>query len=203
MSQAIHLIYSFIRRCVNIFINTINLKILSNVRIGFREIFYIKGIIRVYGNGYILLGKNVKINSRFSANPIGGQSFTSFYVNKSGHLDIGDNVGISNSSITSFCSIIIEENVFIGADCKIYDTDFHSINNLIRNSGNDVLFKSLPIVIKRAAFIGAGSIILKGVTVGENSVIGAGSVVTKSIPCNEIWGGNPAKFIRAIEVENV
>ena len=50
--------------------------------------------------------------------------------------------------------------------------------------------------IKNNVFIGAKYIILKGVTIGENSVVGAGSVVTKSIPANQIWAGNPAKFIR-------
>ena len=55
-----------------------------------------------------------------------------------------------------------------------------------------------PVAICDNAFIGAKSIILKGVTIGENSVIGAGSVVTKSVPANQIWAGNPAKFIREI-----
>ena len=55
-----------------------------------------------------------------------------------------------------------------------------------------------PVVIGNDVFIGAKSIILKGVTIGENSVIGAGSVVTKSVPANQIWAGNPAKFIRCI-----
>ena len=53
-------------------------------------------------------------------------------------------------------------------------------------------------MIKDNAFIGAHSIILKGVTIGENSIIGAGSVVTKSVPDNQIWAGNPARFIRNI-----
>ncbi|WP_212635306.1 acyltransferase [Pseudozobellia thermophila] len=53
-------------------------------------------------------------------------------------------------------------------------------------------------VIKDRAFIGAYSIILKGVTIGENAIVGAGSVVTKSVPDNQIWAGNPAKFIRSI-----
>ena len=55
-----------------------------------------------------------------------------------------------------------------------------------------------PVVIKDNAFIGAKVIVLKGVTIGENSIIGAGSVVTRSVPDNEIWAGNPAKFIRKV-----
>jgi len=53
-----------------------------------------------------------------------------------------------------------------------------------------------PVIIEDNVFIGAHSLILKGVIIGENSIIGAGSVVTKSIPANQIWGGNPSKFIR-------
>ena len=48
-------------------------------------------------------------------------------------------------------------------------------------------------------FIGAFSIILKGVRVGDGAVIGAGSVVTKDIPSREIWGGNPIRFLRKLD----
>ena len=54
-------------------------------------------------------------------------------------------------------------------------------------------------VIKKNASIGAASIILGGIIIGENTMIGAGSVVTKDIPDNELWFGNPAKFIRKLE----
>ena len=50
--------------------------------------------------------------------------------------------------------------------------------------------------IKKNAFIGTGTIITKPVTIGERSIVGAGSVVTKNIPDDEVWAGNPAKFIR-------
>lgn len=59
---------------------------------------------------------------------------------------------------------------------------------------------SRPIHIKYGAFIGAGSIILKGVTIGEYSIIGAGSVVCKDVPSGEVWGGNPAHFIRKLRI---
>ncbi|MCD7824200.1 MAG: hypothetical protein LUG86_09355 [Oscillospiraceae bacterium] len=55
-----------------------------------------------------------------------------------------------------------------------------------------------PVAVGNGAFIGAHTIILKGVTVGEKSIVGAGSVVTKSIPDGEIWAGNPAHFIRKV-----
>ena len=54
-------------------------------------------------------------------------------------------------------------------------------------------------MIKKLAFIGTGTIITKPVTIGFNSVIGAGSIVTKNIPDNEIWAGNPARYIKSIE----
>lgn len=50
--------------------------------------------------------------------------------------------------------------------------------------------------IGKNAYIGCNSIICKPITIGENAIIGAGSVVTKDVPANEIWAGNPAKFLR-------
>lgn len=86
----------------------------------------------------------------------------------------------------------------LGGTC-VYDTDFHSLDPLIRASSDDTKHRvEKPVLIKSNAFIGAHSIILKGVTIGENSIIGAGSVVTKSVPDNQIWAGNPARFIREI-----
>lgn len=58
--------------------------------------------------------------------------------------------------------------------------------------------KCKPVVIGDDCFIGAGTMILKGVTIGARSVIGAGAVVTKSIPSDEVWAGNPAKLIKKL-----
>jgi acetyltransferase-like isoleucine patch superfamily enzyme len=55
-----------------------------------------------------------------------------------------------------------------------------------------------PIVIKRNAWIGAGAIILPGVTVGENSVVAAGATVAKDVPANSVAAGIPAKVIKNI-----
>ena len=54
-------------------------------------------------------------------------------------------------------------------------------------------------VIENGASIGAGSIIMGGIIIGENAMIGAGSLVTKNVPANQLWYGNPAKFIKELK----
>jgi acetyltransferase-like isoleucine patch superfamily enzyme len=167
--------------------------------IKFEKNFIVNGSLFLKGKGSIRVGKNVTVNSSYIYNPIGGQTFTSFVVANKAKLIIGNNVGLSNSAI--FCSqnIIINDFVFIGGDCKIYDTDFHSVYIDDRNNKPETGVKCASVLIDTGAFIGASSIILKGVIVGKNAVVAAGSVVSKNIPDNEIWGGNPAKLIRKIE----
>lgn len=160
----------------------------------------INGRIYIRNYGSIKIGTNVVLNSSFNSNPIGFKSFTSIIVNKYGSFVIGNFSGLSNVSIVCSKNITIGNYVFIGADVKIYDTDFHSIHHDQRIKGykydNDIQSKS--IIINDNVFIGTSSIILKGVEIGRNSVIGAGSVVSRNIPPFEIWAGNPIKFIRKI-----
>ncbi len=158
----------------------------------------INGRIKICSSGVCELGNNVVINSGRNYNVIGGDTRTNFIIMGGGRIIIGEGVGISNSTIISMNQVIIENNVKIGGSCKIYDTDFHSLRYKDRIS-DDSNIQSRPIKIKNGAFIGAHSIILKGVTIGEKSIIGAGSVVTKSVPDGEIWGGNPAKFLKKID----
>ncbi len=163
--------------------------------------FKSKGIIQRRGKGLLIIGNNVVINSSENANIV-GETRTKIYVEKGHSLKIGNNVGISNAIIVCKESIEIEDNVLIGANAKIYDSDFHSLDYTKRGIPGEDLPSSKKIVIKKNAFIGAHSIILKGVTIGERSIVGAGSVVTKDIPNDEIWAGNPAKFIRKIGEKN-
>ncbi|MCR4648554.1 MAG: acyltransferase [Lachnospiraceae bacterium] len=145
------------------------------------------------------IGENVIIRSHWRNNPAGGgQNKCIITVNQGAKLDIGRNVGISNSTIYCSKEIEIQENVLIGVNCVIYDTDFHSVVADYRINGNRNIQKE-KVTLKRGSWIGGHCIILKGVTIGENSVVGAGSVVTKDIPDNEIWAGNPAKLIRCID----
>lgn len=145
----------------------------------------------------IHFGKNVVINSNLSSNPIGGATRTILYAKPGARICIGDGTGISNSCIYAAEEIIIGKHVLIGGNCKIYDTDFHSIDAEQRVTKKEKV-KTQKVTIGDKVFVGAHCIILKGVTIGENSIIAAGSVVTKDVPANQIWGGNPAKYIRNI-----
>ncbi len=147
----------------------------------------------------LVIGKGFTMNNGISHNPIGCPQPCTFFVDTNAQIRIGENVGISQTALVAHADIEIMNNVKIGGGSYIYTTDFHSLDPVVRASENDQKERlQRPVRIDNGVFIGAHCIILKGVTIGENSIIGAGSVVTKSIPANQIWGGNPAKFIRNI-----
>ena len=107
---------------------------------------------------------------------------------------IGNNVVLANGmSIQAASKITIEDNVMIGINCFLVDTDGHDLDPEKRMTGEP---KSGNITIKKNAVVFYNSVVLKGVTIGENSVIGCCSVVTKDIPANVFAAGNPAKVIR-------
>jgi len=104
------------------------------------------------------------------------------------------------SAIICYHDIEIGNNVKIGGNTVIYDTDFHSLDPDLRLSkkSDKINAKWGKVSIGDQVFIGAHTTISKGVTIGENSIIGACSLVVNDIPSNEIWGGNPAKYLGKI-----
>ena len=160
------------------------------------------GIPRVYVDpkAKFIIGKNFVFKSGKIFSQIGRPHPTYFTVRYNGVLTIGNNVAISNTAIVCEKAITIENNVRIGANVVIYDSNFHSFDVVKRTSTSedrsDIIRK--PVTIEEGAFIGSHVTILKGVVIGKNSIVGSASVVTKSIPSNEIWGGNPARFIKTI-----
>lgn len=179
--------------------NTIHINLLKRLNIKHEECKFLgKTHFRVAKGGYMELGNNFFSQSGDKAS-IDTSIECKLQVEQNGKLIIGVNVGISSTIIHAWESIEIQDDVKIGAGCFIFDTNFHSVDPEIRKTENDQKnAKTAPVIIKQNAFIGARSIITKGVSVGKNSIVAAGSVVVRSVPDNEIWGGNPAMFIRKI-----
>ncbi len=155
--------------------------------------------ITVRPGAKVSIGKGFRINNRFYGNALSVQK-CAIWVGENAELTIGDNVGISSSFIIATDRVTIEDNVKIGGSCHIMDTDFHSMDPEARkNPDTDRKgTKTAPVTIRGNAFIGASCIILKGTVIGRNSIIGAGSVVTGNVPDNQLWAGNPARFIRQL-----
>ena len=104
---------------------------------------------------------------------------------------IGDNVTIK-SGVQLWDGVTIEDNVFVGPNVTF-------TNDLYPRSKQHPA-EYAKTLLKKGCSIGANSTIVCGITIGENAMIGASSVVTKSVPNGELWFGNPAKFVKKIDI---
>ncbi|MBM6966290.1 acyltransferase [Massilimicrobiota timonensis] len=121
------------------------------------------------------------------------------FLRKKGIL-IGDKCEIyKNVSFGSEPYLIeIGNHVRITSGCKFitHDGGVWVLREYYKNNELDLFGK---IIVGDNVHIGMNSIIMPGVTIGNNVIIGCGAVVTKDIPDNEIWGGVPAKYIKSID----
>lgn len=171
-----------------------------------RLLFYLHGIqhgknLRIFDKvllnvkGFVQIGHDFMFTSGDGINPISSNLQGCMYVEKTGKVEIGDNVGMSSTRMWISNHLTIGNHVKVGACCLIIDTDTHQIDYLQRRRGEGHI-NSAPITIEDDVWIGAHCIVLKGVTIGARSIIGAGSVVTKDIPADCIAAGNPCRVIR-------
>jgi len=119
-----------------------------------------------------------------------------FYANWGGHhVHFGKNV-YANYGLT----LVDDTHIYVG-DCTMFGphvtiaTAGHPIDPQLREKG---LQYNMPVHIGRNCWLGAGVIVMPGVTIGDNTVIGAGSIVTRDIPANVVAVGNPCRILRPI-----
>lgn len=166
--------------------NRMNLKVMG-VCLGNHVSFNGPITIDRFKYSQIVIGNHCIFNSHYLFNARGIGRCILQTSTDCARIEIGEGTGMSGVSIVANNSVIIGKNVMIGANTKIGDRDDHS--ELLGTV-------DAPVYIEDNVFIGMNCLILKGVTIGENSVIGAGSVVTKNIPANSVAAGNPCKVIR-------
>jgi acetyltransferase-like isoleucine patch superfamily enzyme len=143
----------------------------------------------IVGNGRIELGDDCTIGSPCT-----------WDVSANAEFIVGDRVSLNYRNIVSAIqSVRIGDDTLIAGDVAIFDNTNHPVSPSRRLAGAGVSPSEVaPVVIGRNVWIGIGCIVMRGVTIGDNSVVAAGSVVTKSVPANTLVAGNPAVPIRQL-----
>lgn len=168
---------------------------LWGVQIGPRCEFYGRVSFERQLGSIIRVGPECRFRSRNTSNRIGiNRPCMISTLFPGAEILIGQRVGMSGTTVAAAQSITIGNEVLCGANVTITDTDWHGIRPDERRKAG----QSAPVVIEKNAWLGLNVVVLKGVTIGENSIISAGSVVNKSIPPNVIAGGMPAAPIRPL-----
>ncbi len=134
----------------------------------------------------------------------------SFALGANGTCKIGDFTLLNGALLMADERIEIGRHCLVSWNVGIADSDFHPLDAAQRRIDTMALapfykdrpprppLRTEPVVIEDNVWIGMNAIILKGVTVGENSVVAAGSVVSKSVPANVVVAGNPALVVKQL-----
>ncbi len=134
---------------------------------------------------------------------VGAEFRPGAYAISCGRISIGDRVIVRPGSMLfadpreDGAHITIENDVMMGSNVHIYvhNHRFDDPDVPIIDQG---YYPSKSVILKRGCWVGASSVILPGVTIGENAVVGAGSVVVDDIPDRMLAAGNPARVVREI-----
>ncbi len=171
----------------------------KNLKIANGAVFLNYPIIDMIKNSHIEIGQNSVIDSKKYKNPLGLNKKSILRTLKEGaSIKIGNNVGMSGITICCMEKVIIHDNVGIGANTIIVDTDFHPTDLTVPKSDWDNLdlIKTAPVIIEENVMIGMNVTILKGVTIGKFSVVGAGSIVAKNLDSYSTYVNCSLKKIR-------
>lgn len=156
-------------------------------------------ILQVHRRARVSLGDGLSLRSTTASNPLAPNHPVLISARRPGSvLTVGDNFSMTGGVLVAEDSVTIGQDVMVGANCTIADTDFHPLEPGERRA-NPIAGSTRPIVIEDDVFIGMECLILKGTRIGKGSVIGARSVVSGEIPPGVIAAGNPARIIRRLD----
>lgn len=167
----------------------------SNIKYGKNLCLHGYPFIFRYPKAEIMIGNNVMLNSSFFSNFIGLYQRNVIVARGIGKIKIGNHVGMSGVTLYARESITIGDDTIIGANTKIFDNDFHSLNPEERRKEDVSNLICKPVIIGKNVFIGCNCIILKGAEIGDDCVVGAGSVVGGKFEKGSKIVGNPCRSI--------
>ena len=172
----------------------------SNIEIKGGLIINGRPLIDIRKGSILHIGENVTLNSMNRGYHINMHSPVKLLADRPGaQILIGDNSRVHGTCVHAYQSIKIGCNCLIAANCQIFDGSGHDLSFPDVEDRINTRGASKPIVIEDNVWIGANSIVLPGVTIGQGSVISANSVVTKDVPPMVVAGGNPAMIIKSYD----
>lgn len=148
------------------------------------------------GPGEVALGEGVQFGWKNS--PLFYTGYSHVEVSQPhARIEVGDRTEFNNNLMikSEGAGIRVGRDGLFGAQIEIFDSNFHDLDPRRRREWTPAM---APVEIGDNVFVGMSAKILKGVTIGADSVIGAGAVVTSSIPSGVIAAGNPARVIREL-----
>lgn len=171
-----------------------------NLHVGKKSKIWGKFYLTMYDplTGRIVIGDNFHMVSeeKRAGLTVYARSKMSVYQNAS--IIIGKNVWITGIAIACKKRIEIGDNTIIAPNVVIIDSDFHVHWPVEERLSSPTTAYDKEIRIGKNVWIGTNVIILKGASIGDNSIIGAGSVVANEIPKNVFAGGNPARVMKRL-----
>jgi len=161
--------------------------------------FYGFPIVQKHRGSHMQFGDGLQLRSTLRSNPLGVNHPVLLCTWQAGAvLQVGGNFAMTGGSIIAAERVVIGDNVNIGANTTIMDTDFHPLEVQARHEDPQSA-KTSPVIIENDVFIGMNCLVLKGVTIGRGSVVGAGSVVTRDVNPGAIVAGNPAQVLGNVQ----
>lgn len=158
---------------------------LTGKRVAIGKNFHLDGWITIKGPGKVILGDNVRI---------GGHT-TPWTFTKKAVIEIGNNVFLNGTRFACADHISVGDESLL-ADCRVMDTNFHSEDPNYRHGFFDT---PKPIIIGNNAWITIQTVVLKGTTIGENTILSPNSVVSgATLLPNKIYMGNPARAVKSL-----
>jgi maltose O-acetyltransferase len=110
-------------------------------------------------------------------------------------IEVGDNVRLNGCDIQAATRVTVGDDCILGS-CIVVDTDYHSVEIDRREPGAAVATR--PVSIGRNVWVAGNAAVLKGVTIGDDSVVGYGAVVVEDVPAGVVVAGNPARVVRRL-----
>lgn len=162
-------------------------RLLLRGRVEFGPNFRCSRKLIIKGPGKVIFGANVNAWTHAECNII-------ITYNPGVTIKIGSNVRLNGAGLQAKEGITIGDNCIIGS-ALLVDTDFHSVE-IDRATNPFAKVQSKPITVGNNVWLAGQTVVLKGTTIGDNSVVGFRAVVTQNVPENVVVAGNPARIVR-------